>query len=229
MIGDKYKYYNTLHIPENATKEQIKKSFKNLAQKWHPDKNKNREEECKEMFIKIYTAYQVLSDDEARLEYDSFLSALRHSQMIDELLQQEQIFSEWIKKSKKDAERKYNEFKSRGEDFVDVIINVSAGIIRATGIGIKRIVSAGKNAIDKTFSNEQKETIKKISKSTAKGIKFFFRSLFNVILWSGTGLAAGWLIGNQISEISSKNAVTNVIWLGVTLVAMIYNFIFRKP
>lgn len=229
MIGDKYKYYEILNVPQNAEKDQIKTSFKKLAIKWHPDKNKGRENECKDAFIKIYTAYQVLLDNVARKEYDDFLAALRQSQQIDELLQQEKVFKEWRKKSKKDAEKQYNEFKVKGDDFVDILINVSVGIINITGIGIKKIFKAGKNVINKTFNQEQKEKIKKISLKTAKGARFFFRSLFNVILWSGFGLMIGWFLGEKIVDESSHSIFMNVVWLGVTLISLIYNFIFRKP
>ncbi len=229
MIGDRYKYYQTLELPRTATKEHIKLQFKNLAKKWHPDRNQDNENNCKEMFINIYTAYQVLSDDIARAEYDRFLNALDNSQIIDDLLEQEVLFNEWLKKGKKDAEKKYREYKMHGEDFVDVIINFSAGIIKATGVGIKKIVNAGKHAIDKTFTREQKEAIKNISRTTARGMKFFFRSIFNVILWSGAGLAIGWVIGKNLMDENSGDLMVNIIWLGTTLIALIYNFVFRKP
>ncbi len=229
MIGDKYKYYEALELQSNASQEQIKRNFKNLAKKWHPDRNTGREEECKEKFINIYTAYQVLSDIRARQEYDDFLSALKRSNEIDKLLEQEELFAEWLKKSKKDAKKKYQEFKQKGDDFIDVLINFSTGIIKLTGIGIRKIVSAGKSAINKTFTETQKQAIKDFSKTTAKGVSFFLRGLFNVILWSGAGLAIGWVLGKHVVEETSGETTMNVFWLGVTLVALIYNFIFRKP
>lgn len=227
MIGDKYKYYQTLEVSENASKEEIKNSFKRLAKKWHPDKNQGKETLCKDMFVKIYTSYQVLSDDSARLEYDRFLNALRSSDTIDRLLEQEQIFAEWLRKSKKDAQKKYKEFKNRGDDFIDILINFSVGIVKITGIGIQKIVKAGKKAIDKTFTPEQKLQIKKISKITAKGLGFFFKSLFNTILFSFVGLGTGWVIGRNFINENKGDLIMNIIWLGTTLIALIYNFIFR--
>jgi curved DNA-binding protein CbpA len=229
MIGDKYKYYETLQVSPDANDQEIKISFKNLAKKWHPDRNPGREQACKEKFINIYTAYQVLSDERARGEYDRFLNALKKSNEIDLLLEKEELFNEWIKKSKKHAAEKFKEFKTKGDDFVDVLINFSVGIIKITGIGIKRIVKAGKNAIDKTFTDNQKKAISAFSRNTAKNVSFFMRSIFNVILWSGAGLALAWFIANNVSAEVGKSTLINLIWLGITMIALIYNFIFRKP
>ena len=72
MADDLYEvpnYYDILGISQNATQEEIKKSFRNLALKYHPDKNKNSEE-SKQKFMKIIEAYEVLSDEHSRRDYD---------------------------------------------------------------------------------------------------------------------------------------------------------------
>jgi hypothetical protein len=63
-------YYEILHVSPEATQDEIKKSFRNMALKYHPDKNKNSEE-SKQKFVMIVEAYEVLSDDKARKTYDS--------------------------------------------------------------------------------------------------------------------------------------------------------------
>jgi curved DNA-binding protein CbpA len=63
-------YYEILGVSAEATQDEIKKSFRNLALKYHPDKNKNSEE-SKQKFMKIVEAYQVLSNDQTRKTYDS--------------------------------------------------------------------------------------------------------------------------------------------------------------
>jgi curved DNA-binding protein CbpA len=68
-------YYEILEVSAEATKDDIKKSFRHLALKYHPDKNRNSEE-SKQTFMKIVEAYEVLSDDQARRNYDS--STLQH-------------------------------------------------------------------------------------------------------------------------------------------------------
>ncbi len=62
-------YYEILEVTPEATAEDIKKSFRKLALKYHPDKNKNSEE-SKQKFMKIVEAYEVLSNDQSRKQYD---------------------------------------------------------------------------------------------------------------------------------------------------------------
>ena len=61
-------YYQLLGVDRNASKDEIKKAFRKLAQKYHPDKEGGDQD----MFKKINEAYNVLSDDKKRKEYDQF-------------------------------------------------------------------------------------------------------------------------------------------------------------
>lgn len=63
-------YYEILEVSQVATPDEIKKSFRHLALKYHPDKNRNSEE-SKQKFMKIVEAYEVLSNDQARKNYDA--------------------------------------------------------------------------------------------------------------------------------------------------------------
>jgi len=63
-------YYDILEVNYHASHSEIKKSFRNLALKYHPDKNKNSED-SKHKFMKIIEAYEVLSDEIARRDYDN--------------------------------------------------------------------------------------------------------------------------------------------------------------
>ncbi|NOQ47235.1 MAG: DnaJ domain-containing protein, partial [Desulfobulbaceae bacterium] len=67
-------YYEILGVSKTATADEIKKSYRKLALKFHPDKNPdNAEAEAK--FKKISEAYAVLSDAKKRQEYDTYGSA----------------------------------------------------------------------------------------------------------------------------------------------------------
>ena len=61
-------FYDILGINKNATKEEIRKSYKRLIIKYHPDKNSNRF--APDKFRKIQIAYEVLSNDNDRKKYD---------------------------------------------------------------------------------------------------------------------------------------------------------------
>jgi DnaJ-class molecular chaperone len=59
--------YIVLGVSNTASQAEIKKSFRNLALKYHPDRNKNSE--AKQKFIQIIEAYEVLSDGQAKKGY----------------------------------------------------------------------------------------------------------------------------------------------------------------
>jgi molecular chaperone DnaJ len=63
-------YYAILGVPRNATQEEIKRAYRRLALKYHPDRNPGNKE-AEEKFKEISEAYQVLSDPEKRAIYDS--------------------------------------------------------------------------------------------------------------------------------------------------------------
>jgi len=64
-------YYNILGIDKNASKEEIKRAFRKMARKYHPDVNPD-EPKSGEKFKEINEAYSILSDDKKREMYDKF-------------------------------------------------------------------------------------------------------------------------------------------------------------
>ncbi|XP_014488457.1 PREDICTED: dnaJ homolog subfamily B member 6-B-like isoform X1 [Dinoponera quadriceps] len=66
-------YYKVLEVQRTATGGDIKKAYRKLALKWHPDKNPDNLEEANRRFKEISEAYEVLSDDVKRRTYDQRL------------------------------------------------------------------------------------------------------------------------------------------------------------
>jgi molecular chaperone DnaJ len=69
-MADKRDYYEILGVSKTASQEEIKKAYRKLALKYHPDKGGGKESEAK--FKEINEAYSVLSDPEKRKSYDQF-------------------------------------------------------------------------------------------------------------------------------------------------------------
>ncbi|XP_057499184.1 uncharacterized protein LOC130783509 isoform X3 [Actinidia eriantha] len=65
-------YYKVLQVDRNAKDDDLKKAYRKLAMKWHPDKNPNSKKEAEAKFKKISEAYDVLSDPQKRAVYDQY-------------------------------------------------------------------------------------------------------------------------------------------------------------
>jgi len=70
MAGER-DYYEVLGVQKGASDDEIKKSFKKMARKYHPDLHPD-DKECEEKFKELNQAYEVLSDPEKRQRYDQF-------------------------------------------------------------------------------------------------------------------------------------------------------------
>jgi molecular chaperone DnaJ len=64
-------YYEILGVSRNASKDELKSSYRKLALKYHPDRNKG-DKKAEERFKEITHAYQILADDQKRQAYDQF-------------------------------------------------------------------------------------------------------------------------------------------------------------
>ena len=65
-------YYDVLNIARNSTDAEIKKAYRSLALKWHPDKNKDNTDEAHSHFEAVAEAYDVLSHQGKKAVYDQF-------------------------------------------------------------------------------------------------------------------------------------------------------------
>ncbi|XP_029913764.1 dnaJ heat shock protein family (Hsp40) member A3a isoform X2 [Myripristis murdjan] len=72
--SNKQDFYQILGIPRTATQKEIKKAYYQMAKKYHPDTNKD-DPQAKEKFAQLAEAYEVLSDEVKRKQYDTYGSA----------------------------------------------------------------------------------------------------------------------------------------------------------
>src|SRR5579875_2795335 len=68
-MADRPDYYKTLGVGKNASEDEIKKAYRKLARKYHPDANQG-DKKAEERFKEISQAYDVLSDPDKRKQYD---------------------------------------------------------------------------------------------------------------------------------------------------------------
>ena len=102
-------YYEVLGVSRNATQDEIKRAFRRLANKYHPDLHPN-DKEAEERFKEINEAYAVLSDPDKRRQYDMFGAEGFHQRF-----SQEDIFRNF------DFSSIFSEFGLGGDDFISRI------------------------------------------------------------------------------------------------------------
>jgi curved DNA-binding protein len=128
-------YYKILGIDKNATHEEIKKAYRRLARKYHPDLNPN-DKSAKSNFQRINEAHEVLSDPEKRKKYDQFGKDWQHAEQFEKAqqnqkqssrtyrtkysdIQFEDDFSEFFKSmfGEETGSGRGRQVKFRGEDY----------------------------------------------------------------------------------------------------------------
>ena len=82
-------YYKLLEIDKSATKADVKKAYRKLARKYHPDLNPN-DKEAQQRFQQINEAHEVLSDPEKRKKYDQYGKDWQHADQFEQARKQQQ-------------------------------------------------------------------------------------------------------------------------------------------
>ena len=121
-------YYDILEIRKSATQAEIKQSFRKLALRYHPDKNKNSEE-SKKKFMQIVEAYEVLSDEMSRKTYDDNSYYKSYGRVQKRQWTPSADFDQVY--SYNEIKRKYTQRNFRGGMW-DISENASAGMWKAT-------------------------------------------------------------------------------------------------
>lgn len=117
-------YYKILNVPNDASLNTIKKSFREKAIKLHPDKNKAPN--AKADFQELIEAYEILSKPKKRAAYDNLLKKYRANTSVV-LSKEETTFEEHQKEAEKNS-KKYTEMS--WEDFLalDIILDLGLGL-----------------------------------------------------------------------------------------------------
>jgi curved DNA-binding protein len=90
-MADFIDYYRILGVDKNASPDDIKKAYRKLARKYHPDLNPN-DKEANKKFQQINEANEVLSDPEKRKKYDQYGKDWQHAEQFEQARQQQQQY-----------------------------------------------------------------------------------------------------------------------------------------
>ncbi len=126
-------YYKILIINKNAESRDIKKAYRSLALKWHPDVNK--EVGAQEKFIEINEAYEILNDDSKRKIYDTIYNDyinsmnLKNTFRVDD--EQYTRYNSWSNEARQAA---YTRSKMQYSEFAKTVGKVYEGASNGCGI-----------------------------------------------------------------------------------------------
>ena len=124
-------YYELLEVEQTDSADAIRKSYRRLALRMHPDKNPGQEEEAKKRFVKLQEAYEVLSDEQERAWYDQNRERLIHG--IEE------------EEDDDDVDAKFQFFRSGGA--------APKAATMAAGVGVSHLLRFYAPSLAKDFSD----------------------------------------------------------------------------
>ena len=110
-------YYEILGVDRNVSQKDLKKAYKKLAKKWHPDLNKDNLKVAEEKMREINVAYDTLSDEVKRLDYNKKLDAEPKAQRKSEKTSSTQRTKQTTSKTSTSAKVDFNNIQSSFESF----------------------------------------------------------------------------------------------------------------
>jgi len=158
------KYYKILDIPNNSSKDDIRKAYKKMAMKWHPDKNRN-DPNAGEKFKEISEAYEILMDDEKKNKIN--LNNFKRNPMSNNFSDPFEIFNKIFKDQNFNNVHSFNSFNNFSNNIHNVnnifSFNTSANNpnIFSRSESIKTTFVNGKKRIQRTtqINNGKKSVI----------------------------------------------------------------------
>lgn len=93
------RYYEILGIRPGASRDEIRQAYRNLAKIYHPDRNPS--EEAKHKFIQIQNAYEILTDDVRRMQYEAMV--MNDARNREDSERRERVYRVWIEHQQKQA------------------------------------------------------------------------------------------------------------------------------
>ena len=112
-------YYKILELDKTATQADIKKAYRKLARKLHPDLNPN-DKSAQEKFQRVNEANEVLSDPEKRKKYDQYGKDWEHAEAFEEAKKSQ-------RSSNSNTNRTYTNYSGQQEDFSDFFESMFGG------------------------------------------------------------------------------------------------------
>lgn len=152
-------YYEILGISKSSDRDTIKKAYRNLAIKWHPDKNLDNIEEATKKFKEISEAYQILSDNEKKEKYDKYGETPTRFESPEELFRQifsnlDPIVSNFLTSTFSKITQSFIDEKNK--NVWDIVNGIDREeIIEGGSNVVKQLLMknlAKKNSIDKSYS-----------------------------------------------------------------------------
>jgi len=109
-------FYNTLGVSKNASQKEIKKAYRKLARKWHPDVNPGNKE-AEQKFKGISQAYDCLGSDEKRKLYDEFGEEGLHAGFDAGKAREHRQWSSFQQEGRRKAAQGFGQYQSYGDVF----------------------------------------------------------------------------------------------------------------